>query len=142
NLTHVLFHPKAEGAWGDEEAPYLRFDGIRALLHSKHFTKLTHLRLRLTDMGDAGCEEIVRSGILKRLKILDLRHGLISDDGARILAGCPDLKNLQSLDVSRNQLTDAGIGLLKNIVPSLETSFQYAADAIEERRYLYDGDYE
>jgi uncharacterized protein (TIGR02996 family) len=142
NLTHVLFHPKAEGAWTNEPAPYLHFEGIRALLHSKHLTKLTHLRLRLTDMGDAGCEEIVRSGILKRLRILDLRHGLISDDGARILAGCPDLKNLQSLDVSRNQLTDAGIGLLKNIVPSLGAGFQYATDAIEERRYLFDGDYE
>jgi uncharacterized protein (TIGR02996 family) len=142
NLTHLLFHPKAEGDWGNEPAPYLRFDGIRALLHSKHLTKLTHLRLRLTDMGDAGCEEIVRSGILKRLKILDLRHGRISDEGARILAGCPELKNLQSLDVSRNQLTDVGIRLLQKVVPSLDASFQHSAEEIAEGRYLFDGDYE
>lgn len=142
NLTHLLFHPKADGAWGDEPAPYIRFDGIRALLHSKHLTKLTHLRLRLTDMGDAGCEEIVSSGILKRLRVLDLRHGRISDEGARTLASCTELKNLESLDVSRNQLTDAGIRLLQKVVPSLDASFQHSAEAIEEGKYLFDGDYE
>jgi hypothetical protein len=142
NLTHLLFHPKADGAWGDEPAPYLRFDGIRAILYSPHLKKLTHLRLRLTDIGDAGCEEIVRSGILKRLKTLDLRHGRISDDGARILSACPDLKNLQSLDVGRNQLTDVGIGLLQKVVPSLDASYQHSASAIEEGAYLFEGDYE
>jgi uncharacterized protein (TIGR02996 family) len=142
SLTHLLLHPKADGAWTNEPAPYLRFEGIQAILHSPHLTKLTHLRLRLTDMGDAGCEAIVRSGILQRLRVLDLRHGCISDDGAKILANCPHLKNLQSLDVSRNQLTDAGIHQLQNIVPSLDVSFQHSAGEIEEGRYLFDGDYE
>ncbi len=142
NLSHLLIHPKADGAWGEEPAPYLHFDAIRALLHSPHLPKLTHLRLRLTDMGDPGCEEIVHSRILKRLKVLDLRHGRISDEGAKVLASSPDLRNLQHLDVSRNQLTDAGIRLLQAAVASLEASFQHSANEIEEGTYLYNGDYE
>ena len=64
-------------------------------------------------MGDEGCEEIVRSGAVKRLKTLDLMHGRISDRGAEILAGCPDLRNLELLDVSYNSLTKAGIATLR-----------------------------
>ena len=36
--------------------------------------------------------------------MLDLRHGLVTDDGAQALAACPDLKNLDHLDLSWNRL--------------------------------------
>ena len=42
----------------------------------------------------AAVRKIVGSGILRRLRLLDLRHGCITDEGTRILAACPDLKNL------------------------------------------------
>jgi hypothetical protein len=58
---------------------------------------------------------VVRSGILKRLRSLDLRHGCITDQGARILASCPDLRRLEHLDVRRNQLTRAGIQFLESV---------------------------
>src|SRR5262249_47406670 len=85
NLTHLLLHPKALGAWSDSDV-YITSSGICSILDSPHLKKLTHLRLRLTRLGDEGCEMIVRSGVLKRLKMLDLRHGCIGDDGARLLA--------------------------------------------------------
>jgi Ran GTPase-activating protein (RanGAP) involved in mRNA processing and transport len=69
---------------------------------------LTNLRLRLTDFGGAGAKEIVESGILKRLKVLDLQGGCITHEGAGRLAGCPDLKHLDYLNLSRNALTKAG----------------------------------
>lgn len=141
NLTHLLFHPKASGAWTEHEAPYITLDGVRALLRSPHLTSLTHLRLRLTDMGDTGCAEIVKSGILRRLKVLDLRHGCISDAGAHLLASCPDVKNLEHLDISRNQLTNAGIRELRALIPSVQVEYQHGPDD-DERRYLYEGDYE
>src|SRR5262249_29020215 len=84
NLERLLLHPKAQGAWSNFGA-YITLAGVRALVRSRHLRSLTHLRLRLSDMGDAGCAEIVRSGILKRLKMLDLRHGCVTDDGARTL---------------------------------------------------------
>jgi hypothetical protein len=59
----------------------------------------------MTDFGDSGCRAIVRSGILRRLRSLDLGYGDMTNAGARVLARCPDLKHLEVLDVSRNALT-------------------------------------
>jgi uncharacterized protein (TIGR02996 family) len=140
-LTHLLLHPKAGGAWTDAPAPYITFDGVRAILQSRHLTSLTHLRLRLTDLGDPGCEEFVRSGILRRLKMLDLRHGVITDAGARILAACPDVANLEVLDLSRNRLTAQGIAALRAINPRVLTDYQQDTEQAREY-YLSEGDYE
>src|SRR5262249_8662198 len=145
NLTHLLIHPKAAGHWRDD-VPYISFDGVRAILHSPNLGNLAHLRLRLTDIGDPGCEEIVRSGILRHLKVLDLRHGCITDAGAHLLAACPDLKNLEFLDLGRNQLTQEGIDELTRVVKSLDAAYQhedqsdtYGGDVPD---YLFQGDYE
>jgi uncharacterized protein (TIGR02996 family) len=144
-LTHLLLHPKAWGEWGEEEAPYIKAAGVRALLASPHLPNLTHLRLRLTDIGDAGCEEIVRSGALARLKGLDLRHGCVTDDGARTLAACPDLKHLEWLDLSRNELTEAGVAVLGQTGVRLRVDYQHGftiGEDDEDRAYLMEGDYE
>src|SRR5262249_30325067 len=116
NLTHLSIHPHNVGAWWryarTEDAPdgYSQDDGflplsvVRPLWRSTHLTNLTHLQLRVSSMGDEGCEEIVRSGILKRLKVLDLRHGCVTDTGVDTLAACPDLRRLERLDLDRNRL--------------------------------------
>src|SRR5262249_5556682 len=108
-LTHLLFHPHADEFRGS----FLPLDQVKKVLKSKRLTSLTHLQLRLSDMGDEGCEAFVKSGILRRLRWLDLRHGRVTDEGARILAACPDLKNLEHLDLSGNQLTESGIAALR-----------------------------
>ena len=105
-LTHLLCHPHAL----EQEHAYIGLPQLAAVCRSKYLTSLTHLRLRLNDFGDVGAREIVGSGILKRLKVLDLRHGNMTDEGASILAKCPDLRNLERLDLSRNALTEAGNG--------------------------------
>jgi uncharacterized protein (TIGR02996 family) len=136
HLTHLLIHPKADGAWA--RAPYITRGGVRAVLRSPHLKSLTHLRLRLTDLGDEGCRDIVQSGILKRLKVLDLRHGCVGDEGARALAACADLKNLEQLDLSRNELTKQGIAILEATGVAVQTEQQHSAGD----RYLHEGDYE
>jgi uncharacterized protein (TIGR02996 family) len=143
NLTHLLLHPKARGSWARNlEAPYIRREGVRVLLRSPHLKSLTHLQLRLTDIGDAGCEEIVRSGILKRLKVLDLRHGTVTDAGAATLASCPDLANLGRLELSRNRLRREGERALLGVLGT-RLNAQYQQTGREEPdQYLYEGDYE
>ena len=42
----------------------------------------------------------IRSGILGRLKMLDLMHGRITDDGAKLLAESKDIRNLELLTIS------------------------------------------
>src|SRR5262249_44568197 len=111
---------------------------------SPHLKSLTHLRLRLTDFGDLGASEIVNSGILRRLKVLDLRHGCMTDEGAEVLASCPDLKRLVFLDLSRNALTEEGVRILDATGVRFDASCQHDGGTTEYGcpDYLYAGDCE
>ena len=88
SLTTLLCHPHALEYDDEGSGAYIRLPHLRAICRSPHLTNLTHLRLRLTDFGDAGAKEMVESGILKRLKVLDLQGGCITDEGAELLAEC------------------------------------------------------
>ncbi|HTU21133.1 MAG TPA: WGR domain-containing protein [Gemmataceae bacterium] len=148
NLTALLCHPHAWDFDGEEEqGAYIRLPHLRAICRSPHLQTLTHLRLRLTNFGDAGAKEIVESGILKRLKVLDLQGGCITDEGARLLAGCPELKHLDYLNLSRNALTKAGEEAIaatgvQSTVSSQhgEASGDFGGGEIPE--YLFEGDIE
>ena len=95
-------------------------------------------------MGDEGCREILHSGILKRLKMLDLRHGCITDAGLRLLLACPDVRNLESLDLGRNALTARAIRQARDAgVPLLGDDQQTAREASGDHPpYLTEGDFE
>lgn len=138
NLTHLLLHPHHEEGAGS----FLPLRQVRALLASKHLGRLTHLQLRLSDMGDEGCQAFVESGILKRLLWLDLRHGCITDAGARILAECPDLRHLRHLDLCRNGLTAEGVALLRATGVALRADYQQTAAELADEQYLREGDFE
>lgn len=147
NLATLLCHPHAIDFDEEQEGAYIRLPQLRAICRSPHLPALTHLRLRLTDFGDAGAKEIVESGILKRLKVLDLQGGCMTDEGARLLAGCPDLKHLDYLNLSRNALTNAGEQLIaatgvKATVASQhgDASGEFGDGDIPE--YLFEGDIE
>src|SRR5579871_4283305 len=110
NLTHLQLQCVQSGDL------LIDLAGARAIVHSPHLPKLTHLQMHRANLGDVGCTDIVTSGILKRLKVLDLRHGEITDSGARTLADCPDLRNLELLDIERNGLTQTGIDALRRVL--------------------------
>lgn len=137
HLSHLRLHPHALIP-GDEQA-YVRLPGVRAVVNSPHLQALNNLGVRLCDMGDEGCEEIVRSGILKRLKVLDLMHGRVTDRGALVLAACPETKNLELLDLTDNRLTVTGIAALQALGIQVLSGDQYTGDGEE---YLYNGDIE
>jgi hypothetical protein len=140
NLTQLLCHPHAREPGS---LPYISLPELKAVCRSPHLPNLTHLRLRLTDFGDRGAKEIVESGILKRLKVLDLRHGCMTDEGAGLLAACQDLRKLEQLDLSRNALTDAGMALLRATKVPVELAHQHAPTGEDDNpHYLYEGDYE
>ncbi len=141
NLTHILCHP--HGLEHDDE-PYIRLKQLRALCRAPHLTKLAHLRLRCSDVGDAGAKEIAESGVLKHLKVLELQLGCISDEGAKALAACPDLKNLQLLDLSQNALTQEGIDTLRATGVNLVAREQHTQTAYDEdeNEFLWQGDAE
>jgi hypothetical protein len=88
-------------------------------------------------MNDAGIAEIIRSGLLKRLKVLDVRHGRITDDGATLLAAAPEFRRLERLDISRNQLTSEGIELLQTTGVEVLADDQHPLGS--GREYLFEG---
>jgi uncharacterized protein (TIGR02996 family) len=138
-LTHLSLHPQAMVEGEDMEESLLPLQGVGLLLASPTLVSLTHLRLHQSDLGDEGCEAVVHSGILRRLKFLDLARGRITDAGARILAACPDLRHLDVLDVSCNALTVAGIEALKSTGITVRASDQHGP---HEDFYLYEGEME
>jgi uncharacterized protein (TIGR02996 family) len=142
NLTRLLCHPTLLD-W--DETPCIRLEHLRAVCRSPHLKALTHLRLRMTDFGDAGVREVVESGILKRLHVLDLRHGCVTDHGARFLAACPDLRELAWLDLSRNALTEAGKNALRATKVPVDLEFQHSETSGQDEdghlaAYLVSGD--
>jgi uncharacterized protein (TIGR02996 family) len=152
-LTHLLIFPHSFSRafdsahlgtddWIDaREGPALHRDNVQAVLTSPYLPSLAHLQLRCCSGGDATVQDIVSSGILKRLQVLDLRHGFITDQGAKWLAECPDARNLEFLDLVNNRLTAVGIGELQSAGVPLRTERQqeepYRNDAA-----LYYGDSE
>jgi uncharacterized protein (TIGR02996 family) len=124
-LTTLRFHPGRDG-----QVP---LDELGALVRSENLPALAHLQVHMTTFGDEGVERIVSSGILKRLKTLDIGYGNMTDEGARVLAASPDLKNLDVLNVSRNALTQAGVRALLATGVSVVVEDQHDA---EETDYL------
>jgi uncharacterized protein (TIGR02996 family) len=145
-LTHLLCHPHAyEPGQPDDPWSYIRLPQLKAVCRSPYLTSLTHLRLRLTDFGDRGAREIVDSGILKRLKVLDLRHGSVTAKGARLLAACPDLRNLEWLDLSRNAIEDEGIAAIRATKVPADFGLQHEPldrEDFDSALYLFQGDIE
>jgi hypothetical protein len=138
-LTHLLFHSHADDPCIDQRGPYLTLDDLRRVLAARHLQSLTHLQFRLSDIGDQGCALIARSGILKRLKVLDLRHGRITDRGVGHLLACPDMKNLARLDLSRNTISAQGVARLQSSGLLVVAGDQHSPD---DRFWLYEGDFE
>jgi uncharacterized protein (TIGR02996 family) len=137
-LTHLSLHP-IPLARDDSTDSLLPLRQVREVLYSPHLSSLTHLRLHQSDIGDAGCDEIVRSRIFLRLKFLDLARGCITDAGARLLAGCVDLPNLDVLDVSCNALTRVGITALEKTGITVRASDQHE---LADNEHLYEGEME
>jgi uncharacterized protein (TIGR02996 family) len=152
-LSHLLIFPHSfarsfdpvhlgTNAWiGAREGPALNRDNVRAVVISPHLTSLTHLQLRSCNGGDAMIADIVASGVLKHLKLLDLRHGHVSDEGARLLASCPDTRNLEVLDLTNNRLTEVGVAALRSAGVAVRADRQQGAP-YDDDAILYVGDTE
>lgn len=130
-LTTLRLHPGRDATISLKE--------MDAVLRSPHLPSLTHLQVHMTAFGDDGCRAVIDSGILRRLKVLDIGYGNMTDAGARLLAACPDLKHLEVLEVTRNALTRRGIAALRGTGVRVVADNQHAPD---EEDYLYEVDFE
>lgn len=146
-LEALRIHPHAMDFDEEENGAYIRLKHIKAICRSEYLKGLTHLCLRLSDFGDAGVEEIISSGLINRLRVLDIQGGCVSDDGAKELAACPAVKNLQFLNLRSNALTAEGVAALKAAKIKANTENQHTTTRVnatdgEMPEYLFEGDIE
>jgi uncharacterized protein (TIGR02996 family) len=115
HLTTMRLFPRA---YSDGEnrvggGSFLPASQVRALVMAPQLPALANLQLWGSDMGDEGIVALVESGLLGRLRTLDLSYGCITDAGAGLLASCPELPGLERLALRNNWLTDAGVAVLR-----------------------------
>ncbi|MGL6073122.1 MAG: WGR domain-containing protein [Fimbriiglobus sp.] len=131
-LTHLVCWPHAIDYDNDEDddegeggvKAYIRLKHLKAICKA-NWPDFKFLRLRCTDFGDDGAKEIVSSGILKRLKHLDLDNGCITETGASLLAGSPDLKNLDTLSLHYNAIQGSGTEAILKVLPKANVKGQH-----------------
>jgi hypothetical protein len=70
--------------------------------------------------------------------VLDLRHGCVTDAGARLLATCPDTRRLERLDLGGNCLTAEGVAALQGLGIDVRCGGQHT----NPLEYLTQGDFE
>lgn len=93
----------------DDVLPLL--DGRAALPPS-----LVRLGLRNASFADALVEPLLASPLLPRLRALDLSLGVLTDDGAALLArGRDRLAHLERLDLRDNCLSSDGVALVRDL---------------------------
>jgi uncharacterized protein (TIGR02996 family) len=131
-LVPSCLHPEGH------DAAILRLDDLRHIANSPHLVSLAELRFSLSDIGDEGIEELIRSGLLHRLEVLDLSFGTVTDAGAaaivRALTDRPH--RLRVLNLRGNALTASGKSALKSLSGlELITSEQHEPD---NRDFLFE----
>jgi uncharacterized protein (TIGR02996 family) len=139
-VTHLACHPLAPDR-DDEGMAYLQAWHLAAVAHSPHLRALTHLRFQKSDAGDEGVRSLIQSGMLARLKFLDLAYGTITDVGAGLLSEA-DLGSLEVLDVRDNSISSEGrrqLGLALKRKLTLRMENQHDPD---DREWLFWGEME
>src|SRR5262249_14467308 len=73
--------------------------GLRALAGSPALAGLSYLDLSRVFVDDRDTYALARATFARRLRVLVLTHGKVSDQGLDALARCPDLGNLTTLSL-------------------------------------------
>ena len=143
-LHTVAFHPHAFCRYENAdvyEGTFLCAGHMRHIVNSPHLKRLEHLQLNCLSAGDEGIDLLVNSGLIHRLKSLDLRHGCVSDEGAftlyKALDGTPHA--LEVLKLGDNALTGDGVAALRRLKLTLDAPDQHGPG---DDHYLTQGDFE
>jgi uncharacterized protein (TIGR02996 family) len=139
NLEQIDFFPHAFDFDSDES--YISAADMTAICRSKVMTKLQRLSLQSTEIGNEGLKEIVESGLINQLVLLNLHYGCITDEGAELLLKA-DLSGLQILDLGGNYLSAKMVKALKATGVNLQSSEMFTGVPDDERQHLYYGDME
>lgn len=102
-------------------------DAVNFIADGRFASNLNTLGFISSCIGDSGAFNLASSKGFQGLRRLLLRDGVISNDGARILASDPVFMDLQYLDVSRNAIDDAGLVALAGLGIEIRSDGQHPA---------------
>jgi hypothetical protein len=114
---------------------------VKPLLARTDMPALRHLAVCDAVFADQICAALPNAKLLPQLKTLDLSKGIMTDDGAKILAANKSaFVHLDVLDVSDNYLTKAGIAALRGVAKKVIAIDQKDDDGDPEFRYVTVGE--
>ena len=88
-------------------------EDLQPLLDGSRFPKLTYLGLRNSEIVDEIAPVVVNAPILKRLKVLDLSNGNMTDVGGQALLNLPAGLALQELNLTHHYMTPSLVAQLQ-----------------------------
>lgn len=139
NLTHLTLHALAPDR--DEGRLYLGPEQLRALAYSPYLTSLTHLRFQRSDIGDEGVRLLIESGLFRRLRLLDLSLGTITDTGATLLAQA-QTSGIEHLNLTDNAISPEGLRRLAQTLGNRLALSIENQHPPEDEEWLYWGEME
>lgn len=113
------------GYRGSEMPAPLESMDLQGITRSPYLKGLTELGFWRSDVGDAGIDELISSGMLGRLESLDLSHGCVTDRGAIKLAEAIHPEKLTNLILADNAIGSSGAEALTNRLPSVMLGQQH-----------------
>jgi hypothetical protein len=115
-----------------------RAEDLSPILDGSRFPKLITLALRNCAWADVLAAAVVKSAILKRVRVLDLSMGTLGDAGAAILAASPAVAKLQKLDIHHHYVSEGSVERLKALGIEVNDENRNDPDSWdgEEHRYV------
>jgi hypothetical protein len=121
----------------DEYGGNSSVEDLAPLLDGTRFPKLINLGLRNCPWADVLAAAVIKSAIIKRVRVLDLSMGTLGDAGASILAASPAVAKLQKLDIHHHYVSDDGVARLNALGIEIDDSDQQEADEDDDEEHRY-----
>lgn len=112
------------------------------LLNGERFPKLTYLGLRDSEIADDLAGVLANAPLIKRLDVLDLSLGNLSDVGANALLKSSLIPGLKKLDIHHHYCSDAVMEQLKKLSIEVDMNDRETPDqwGDEEHRFIAVGE--
>lgn len=112
-------------------------EDIVALLANGPVAHLKYLGLRDDSQADATAQVLVEHSLPTSVEVLDLSLGILTDDGAKLLAECDWIKTLKKLDIHFHYVSPSAVALLQSVVQELDASDPQQGDEDDGQTYRY-----
>jgi hypothetical protein len=110
---------------------------LKPLLNGDLFPNLKYLGLRNSEIQDEIAQALHGAPVLKKIRVLDLSLGVLTDKGAQALLDDAAITKLEKLDLHHHFCSDEMMEKLKALPCEVDVSEQEEGDEDEDVTYRY-----